>query len=1088
MTPNLLSITRIFFQNDASTNPTVKFNYTITNKSTPNVSSRLLISKKIDNLWSMDNYILDPTKSEYMLELENNKEYTFTLENTTPGSPPIKEYGSIPNFLLNFSSNRPSVQEDETFFNSLSVNITPPEGLNLNSINYDLTFTVFDPSNNINGGIQTFDLSKNEVNSYHFCNLHPNTDHFITYNIKYQLNGIEYITKDSTDLTVPIKTTNTYGTLAATIEAGPSGTFGYYANGDKQFEEFNITWGINASDVNEDCSNNNFTITYTLDKHVSSSTVDPETIVSWNSLLTNTTSLTYNDTNPGYANSPMQFVYYRIKALLVNTSSVSNISWNSPFVYIGAPWLTKPVVPVLSVLHPDGDSAGEDADCIHVLVNGKNDDDQDTIQIQWNLVTGSTAKGGYNPLKFTYNNNDVLCDVNDNGILNVAISESELAKPGSMTISDYSVTTPNTYDDLNLLNSNNLSAGNTYVVGNTSINFIPYKSLVIQNFNVDNVIPSDYNVSTCVVDLSCNEPLNGLTGVDKKYDWYAVKVNLDNEIIGNTFELGTTFTNIKTGTVPSGDKYKFWVSTSQTYIDDKCQFTIATDSAPVYKVAEKLASAVPLTCLPNTPALDDISLNTTEITSQPDYNTYTVTLDTSHNDYQEPAPIDQKTFQIKKSPTNSVWTDLGVDVTTSTQVVDSTDNNITFSVRSSYVDAETSNSFFGAVNDTQSLSYILPPVIDMSHNLQLYSINNGDIGITVKWDLTSNHATNVVSYVVCVDNGSGKTFYKHVNDDYINGVVNYTYNISPADLTSVGVSYGNYVTIYITPYYKLNNKYYVGLTKQSPNILYRILTPTVNLSLTTPDDTNSSVVIDLVNLYSTWVLGGNILTNLKYEIQSKLASESSWSEYQLIDLNKLSHSNFSSSGSFTDFDSVKALINTNITEDYTNKINALDSVIKNNLLIYDLAGVYKNFQIKLTLTYSYTDETGALQTNSISDVLLLTNRNQPSNVSVIRTGSATSSTKSLIVTVKPNNSIITDYGVYIGPDPSELTTIEKMTFVLANLKYEYESAEPVPVSELDENGFVTFTINLNVYPASGVIVISNSIGLSINDLKVLFGL
>jgi hypothetical protein len=63
-----------------------------------------------------------------------------------------------------------------------------------------------------------------------------------------------------------------------------------------------------------------------------------------------------------------------------------------------------------------------------------------------------------------------------------------------------------------------------------------------------------------------------------------------------------------------------------------------------------------------------------------------------------------------------------------------------------------------------------------------------------------------------------------------------------------------------------------------------------------------------------------------------------------------------------------------------------------------------------------------------------------------------------------------------------------MTFVLANLKYEYESAEPVPVSQLDENGFVTFTINLNVYPASGVIVISNSIGLSINDLKVLFGL
>ena len=1081
MTPSLLSIKRIFFQNDASTNPTLKFNYTVTNSSTPNVSSRLLVFKKNGNLWDMDNYALDATKTEYMLELENDKTYNFTLENTTPGSPATKEYGSISGFLLNINSDRSSLTEDETFFNSISVNVALPEGSSLSSIDYDLMFTVFDPSNNNNNGIVTFDVSKNVNNSYHFCNLRPNTDHFVTCNIKYTLNGIEYITKDSLDLETPIKTTNTYGTLSASIEADPSGTFGYYA-GSNQLEQFNITWGINSSDVDEDCSSNDFVITYSLDKYVSSSTLDPTTTLSWISVLSDSSALLYNDTNPANGATPMQFVYYRIKAILVSTISSSGITWNSPYVYIGAPFLTKPVVPVLSVLHPDGDSADNDGDCIHVLVNGENDD-QDTIQVQWNLVTGSTAKGGYIPSKFTYNSNDVLCDV-DTGVLNVSITDPDLAKVNVLTVSDYSVTAPSTYDDLNLISSNNISAGDTYIVGNTSISFIPYKNLVISDFSLNDITPSLYNVTTCGVTLNCTNPMYGLTGVVTEYNWHAVKVDLEDNVTGTTFQVGvTTYVNTQTATVPSGDKYKFWVSVSQTFNEGNCQFTIATESSPMYKVAEKLAGTVPLTCEPDTPGLSTIPLDTSEVTSQPDYNTYTVTLDSGNVAYQDPTPVDQRTFQIQKS-TASVWTDLAADVTTSSQVVNSSDNPITFTVRSSYVDPVTSTSYFGAVNNTSNVSYITPPVINIPTNLQLYS-DNTDIGVNVDWDLTSNHATNVVSYVVSVGNGTTTTFYKHVNDDYINGVVNNTLNISAADLSSVSVSYGNYVTIYVTPYYKLNDKYYVGLTKQSPSILYRQTTPTVNLSLETPDDRNSSDVMDILNLYPTWSMGGNNLTRVTFEIQSRLATETTWSEYQVIDTTKLTDPNFSSVGTFTDFDSLKALLDTDITlYYYASNVTGLENGIKGKLLNYDLAGVYKNFQIKLTVSYSYTDENGDSQSTSIYDEIVVYNRNQPSDISAIRTGSATSSTKTLIITVKPNNSPLTDYVVLIGPDSTvSLNTAAKRLFVFSNLQYEYTSEEVVPVSALDENGFVTFTVSLNVYPGSAFLVISNAVGVGVFQIE-----
>ena len=1081
MSDPTLIVKRVFFQNDNSTNPTVEFEYDLDPNPYTLISSisaaRLIVMSRSTSSadWAMDNYALDKYKNTIELDVVNDKYYKFTIERKVSDVYAYTCINTYKDKKLYIPDGRPEILSVNTFFNSINLTITPPSGLTTIT-DYDLIFTFYE-ANSSNCGIERYteDYAENKI--YTFCDLKPNTSFYITYNIVYNegnnINNTLFTTKDSLDRAA-ISTTNTIGDISGNIAYHTINAFPYGTH-DERVLGFNLNYEFSGSDPN--CPSD---IAYNIYRATAPNGITDisGSNLSWgNPLLgaSGITALSVINLTDDITTYPT-YVYYKIQGYLVGgVTGDSGPAYE--YKYLGAPLLQLPDLPTLSIIHSTGETGNtDDTDCKHVLV--------DVTDVDVEISYAFSNFGGYVPVQFDYNDIGITFagPTTYTGNLNFIISDDMLNKGQTVTIDNYQVLNPEgiTFLDLST-NNRTLTVG-----GSTSIVYIPYKAPEIVEFNVADIVPAEHGLTAVSVTLNVASVNNGVkygdTFVDFEFSWYAREVdNNDIDVDGSVeISLGSGTAYTLTTTITPGFRYKFWVVVSQYYNHDGCSFTTSSQSENISKIAQKLTGTIPLELVQEDTGLNAVPTSSFEIYSiLPSYNNYTVNILTNDTiNYQASQP-QSSTFQIKQS-NSSTFTNVSND--TSSQTLISDETNIYWEVQSIYTDASPGSPYASPIPPARipegesTKNFIEHPEISVP-TLTLTSNT-----FTANWskESTSTHSDTDLYFQIALYTNSDVLQNYKIYNPLLAGVFQQDINF---EHLVVGTSY----KVKVTPYVKIGELFYAGLTKESTSVLYREI-PSLTLSFSVGSSTTKTSVNKQDN---------------KLNLDQELMGNELLAIRLLVDINN--NNNFTPVNNFNSlvFDSSNSGITSALEVSHgfflDTSVSNRDALMSNtayltnlnyifnNGFTHDFGDIHNNYTYKATGAFTYTDSSGVttVDNNINSNTVTFSYNANPNilGVTLVPGGLVN-------VVVENNNSPMKDYILMLTP--SNLSTggqLEDADNDNGSLLYKFNGTSELNGfntaydNTTQENQF-TFDIPISlINPTDYFVIVSNDVGMDFSYNK-----
>lgn len=799
-----LVIKSVVYIDDGGDQPcvTVDLKYAVnTTKSRLIVLSKCLDASSYNDV---DNFILDNTPT-YRLNLDNNKDYKFLLEETSSlGSSSITDCKCL---MLNLPCRPMFVNDHVQYLKALtlSTNVKDKYPNNEFTINFDV-IDINNPCSSIAVTKTNHDLINRDGNySFHICDLNVDTEYLITYYIEYTLDGILYRTLSSSELNIwTVNGPSRISNLEIKYDTFTSGDQGCFPVTGK-FNSPNslvLSWDApNNLDGDSDCTT--VPCNYKINRSIDDNTYE---------LLDTVESLLqYTDTDVSAGTT----YYYSV------TPSIGGV--DGPVQKIHAPFLTAPSILEIIV------------DNIHKGTSGNSYVYAPLSQVRVSWDHSLVSLGGYNLLDTSVymldRHTDPSVQFFDPSLLEYAplvINQTILSNLHYGTTYTRNFHCHVTHDMSNL-DTNNMPDVGVFPTEPFTVNFTPYNNPTDPtNVTVDiQCVNWDATNSSATVSWDSSED-RGLSG-ELSYVICAYVVDPPGTgappgIPGTTIR--TDGNSVTFSHLTPGETYTFSLYASQTndgivansetvYVTGKTERTSSmVNSFTVnYKNSgyslSNSSEVAPLGTASVKDVLEKVVLKATVPTtrSAPDGSVYNLTM-TDVNTFA----TSMRVVGSDANNTSDIFSTGGVDCMMGT-TDDTYDSNYKFKVGSNIVDNPDCQGQY--TNEVTKRKYVVPSAVK---NITLTPTRSRD---------DDDHTTNV--YVVNWDTPDvrvGDIYYEvFVNGVFKNLTSNTTYSISSP-------AFNRLYTVVVRPYRKLTindvTNAYIGPEASASGYYWK--TPTITLS------------------------------------------------------------------------------------------------------------------------------------------------------------------------------------------------------------------------------------------------------------------